>query len=229
MDRRQFLATSASVGGALLLGKRVQAKAIAEGKPLTPPKEGLINVAVAVSEATTFIDFVGPNSAFESWHYDPADGKHHKRFQTYYVSEKSGPVGRLIADFKFEDCPPPHVVLVPAQRGSEALLEWLKAVVGKADVTMSVCVGARHLAKAGLLDGMVATTHSASVDGYIKEFPSVKWVKGMRFVEGEKISTGGGLTAGIDLGLRVVERYFGREQALKVAEHLEYESKGWIV
>ena len=51
----------------------------------------------------------------------------------------------------------------------------------------------------------------------------------MRFVEGKKVSTGGGLTAGIDLALRVTERYFGRQWALEVAEHLEYQGKGWIV
>ena len=57
----------------------------------------------------------------------------------------------------------------------------------------------------------------------------MKWVKEMRFVEGKKISTGGGLTAGIDLALRVVERYFGRARALEVAEHLEYQGRGWII
>ena len=93
----------------------------------------------------------------------------------------------------------------------------------------SVCVGARHLAKAGLLDGLEATSHHESIDGFVKEFPSVKWIRQMRFVEGEKISTGGGLTAGIDLGLRVIERYFGREWATQVAEHLEYQGRGWIV
>jgi len=35
--------------------------------------------------------------------------------------------------------------------------------------------------------------------------------------------------AGIDLALHVVERYFGRAEALKVAEHLEYEGKSWMV
>ena len=57
----------------------------------------------------------------------------------------------------------------------------------------------------------------------------MKWIRGVRFVEGDRISTGGGLTAGIDLALRVVERYLGRDAARSVAEHLEYEGRGWIV
>jgi len=41
-------------------------------------------------------------------------------------------------------------------------------------------------------------------------------------VETEHIATAGGLTSGIDLALRVVERYFGREQAEQTAEYMEY-------
>jgi transcriptional regulator GlxA family with amidase domain len=62
-----------------------------------------------------------------------------------------------------------------------------------------------------------------------RDYPAVKWVKGVRFVEHDRISTGGGLTAGIDLALRVVDRYFGRDAAQAVADHLEYQGRGWIV
>jgi transcriptional regulator GlxA family with amidase domain len=57
----------------------------------------------------------------------------------------------------------------------------------------------------------------------------VKLKRGLRFVEGSRISTAGGLTSGIDLALRVVERYFGREAAEQTAFYMEYQSKGWIV
>ena len=53
--------------------------------------------------------------------------------------------------------------------------------------------------------------------------------RGVRFVEGEKISTGGGLTSGTDLALRVIERYFGREVAQTTAVYMEYQGTGWIV
>jgi transcriptional regulator GlxA family with amidase domain len=51
----------------------------------------------------------------------------------------------------------------------------------------------------------------------------------LRFVEEEKISTAGGLSSGIDLALRVVDRYFGRDVAQNTATYMEYQSKGWIV
>jgi transcriptional regulator GlxA family with amidase domain len=57
----------------------------------------------------------------------------------------------------------------------------------------------------------------------------VRWTRGVRFVENDRISTGGGLTAGVDLALHVVERYFGRAAAQGVADHLEYDGKRWMV
>jgi transcriptional regulator GlxA family with amidase domain len=94
---------------------------------------------------------------------------------------------------------------------------------------MSVCTGAFQLGKAGLLSGKTATTHHDFLDRFEKTFPDVTVKRGLRFVEGEKISTAGGLSSGIDLALRVVDRYFGREVAQATATYMEYQSKGWIV
>ena len=97
------------------------------------------------------------------------------------------------------------------------------------DVTISVCTGAFQLAKAGLLSGKSATTHHDFIDRLAKMYPDINVKRGLRFVEGEKISTAGGLTSGIDLALRVVDRYFGRETAQNTAFYMEYQSKQWIV
>ncbi len=107
--------------------------------------------------------------------------------------------------------------------------EWLRKVSASADVTMSVCTGAFQLAKAGLLSGKSATTHHLFTDKLAKTYPDIDVKRGLRFVEGDKISTAGGLTSGIDLALRVVERYFGREVAQKTADYMEYQSKSWMV
>lgn len=235
MNRRRFLATTSC--GLGLSASMVQSGLAQVTQPeqsdqplrrLTPPENGLIRVACAVSKGTTKIDFVGPQAAFETWHRDPVSHEFAPRFKIFTVSESQDPVDGLIPNFTFSNVPPPHVVVVPAQTGSPALHDWLRKIYLTADVTMSVCVGARHLALAGLLTGKRATTHHEALAAYEKEFPDVHWVHGARFVENDKISTAGGLTAGIDLALHVVERYFGREAAENVAEHLEYEGKRWM-
>jgi transcriptional regulator GlxA family with amidase domain len=57
----------------------------------------------------------------------------------------------------------------------------------------------------------------------------VKLERDVRFVEHERIATAAGLTSGIDLALRVVERYFDREVAQATANYLEHESTRWKV
>ena len=203
---------------------------------LKPPPKGKIPVAVAISEGVTVIDFAGPWEVFQDVHVTErgADMEEQMPFELFTVSEKTEPITgsgglKLVPDYTFASAPQPRVVVVPAQRGSTALHQWLREMAKTADITMSVCTGAFQLGKAGLLAGKSATTHHDFLDRFAKAFPDVTVKRGLRFVEGEKISTAGGLSSGIDLALRVVDRYFGRDVAQATATYMEYQSKGWIV
>ena len=244
MNRRRFLTAAATIGTALttlpskrpLLGasesstSEVKGLAAAKSK-LTLPVKGSIPVAILISEGLNVIDFSGPWGVFESVSVPNAA---EMPFHLFTVSEKaemvtSGSGLKLIPDYTFANVPETKVVVIPAQQGSDAMIEWLRKVAPTADVTMSVCTGAFKLAKAGLLSGKAATTHHEFLDKLQKEYPDIQVKRGIRFVEGEKISTAGGLTSGTDLALRVVERYFGREIAQTTASYMEYQGKGWIV
>jgi transcriptional regulator GlxA family with amidase domain len=94
---------------------------------------------------------------------------------------------------------------------------------------MSICTGAYQLAKTGLLDGRMATTNAVVYNQFEKLFPRVKLQRGPRFVETDGISTAGGLTAGIDLAVRVVGRFFNEAVAQRTADFMEYTGEGWKV
>src|ERR1700748_3206702 len=221
MNRRKFLTRSITLGGAagLLPIARPAAAAndavkglVVEKSKLAPPSTGSIPVAVLISARLNVIDFSGPWGVFESVHLPDAN---ERPFHLFTVAESAEVVTsssglKLIPHYTFANVPDVKVVVVPAQTGSDAMREWLRKIVGKADVTMSVCTGAFHLAMAGLLSGKSATTHHEFLDNFEREFPDIHVKRGVRFVESEKISTAGGLTSGTDLALRVVERYFGR-------------------
>jgi transcriptional regulator GlxA family with amidase domain len=244
MKRRDFLASSTAAGllmtsagiSDILARQPLEKKNVQPQNKitkLTVPENGVIPVAITISTGVTMIDYAGPWEVFQDVMFDK-DGKHHMPFKLYTVSQNTEPVRgsaglKIIPDYTFENAPMPKVVVIPAQLGSSALHEWLRKVTPAADVTMSVCTGAFQLAKAGLLAGKTATTHHAFIDRLAKQYPDINVKSGLRFVEGEKISTAGGLTSGIDLALRVVERYFGREVAEKTAVYMEYQSKGWMV
>lgn len=243
MRRREFL-VSGSTAMALLMSQRTAALAsvstetsnISDGNKLTPPADGPIPVAFAMSQGATMIDFAGPWEVFQDVMIrDPRNTQDRRHpFSLFTVSEKTEQIEasagmKIIPDYTFETAPAPKVIVIPAQIGSPALHAWLRRTVNSTDVTMSVCTGAFQLGKAGLLAGKEATTHHDYFDKFAKAFPDVKLKRGLRFVEGPKISTAGGLTSGIDLALRIVERYFGREVAEQTAVYMEYQGKGWIV
>jgi transcriptional regulator GlxA family with amidase domain len=247
MRRREFISSSASLvaiataasfpGSLTTVLSPVEAAAPElEGNKLIPPAKGKIPVAFAISEGVTVIDFSGPWEVFQDVMVKERGKEMDEQmpFELFTVSEKTAPVIgsgglKLVPDYTFESAPQARVVVVPAQRGSTALHAWLRKVTETTDITMSVCTGAFQLAKAGLLSGKSATTHHDYLDSFAKAFPDVTVKRGLRFVEGEKISTAGGLSSGIDLALRVVERYFGREVAQATANYMEYQSKGWVV
>lgn len=236
MNRRQFLGTAAFAAAALpaanVLSAPNEPKGIATQNPkLTPPKSGGIPVAIVISEFLNVIDFSGPWGVFESVQ---VPGAMEPPFRLFTVAETpeivvSGSGLKLKPDYTFATAPEVKVIVVPAQKGSDAMIDWLKKTAPMTDVTMSVCTGAFKLAKAGLLAGKPATTHHEFFDKLEKEYPDIQVKRGVRFVELEKISTSGGLTSGTDLALRVVERYFGREVAQHAADYMEYQGNGWIV
>lgn len=205
--------------------------------PLTPPADGSsILVAFAISDGAVIIDFCGPWEVFQDASIPSRAGDMNSQapFSLYTVAEKKDPIQgsagmKIVPDFTFENAPQPKVVVIPAQNGDgEKMYEWIRQATRQADLTMSVCTGAMVLAKTGLLKGKAATTNHS---GYIQlalENPDIRVKPGYRFVEDGKIATAGGLTSGMDLALRVVERYFGRAAAQETVYQMEYQAQGWM-
>ena len=155
-------------------------------------------------------------------------------FRLYTVAETKKPIRtsggmQIVPDYTIQSAPEPKVIVIPAQSApSLAVLEWLRKSSKTTDVTMSVCTGAFVLAKTGLLNGKSATTYHGAFGSFAMEFPDIQLKRGARFVENGNLATAGGLSSGIDLALRVVERYYGREVARKTAYNMEYQGEGWM-
>lgn len=75
---------------------------------------------------------------------------------------------------------------------------------------------------AGLLDGLHATTHWRSLDWMRDSLPAVLVDYEKHVVEDGRVFTSAGISAGIDMALRVVARYFGEDVARATARHMEY-------
>jgi putative intracellular protease/amidase/YHS domain-containing protein len=231
MQRRELLQLAASLGLAPALFSARNAEAFEDSKPLPPPANGKIPVAFLLSEGAVVIDFAGPWEVFEN--VDVPGPKPHP-FQLFTVAESKAPIRasggmKIVPDYTLSTAPHPKIVVIPAQSDpSAAVLDWIRQAAKSADLVMSVCTGAFILAKAGLLTGKSATTHHGAYAEFAMAYPDVLLERGARYVEIDNLATSGGLTSGIDLTLRVVERYFGRSVAQSTATNLEYQGLGWM-
>jgi transcriptional regulator GlxA family with amidase domain len=86
----------------------------------------------------------------------------------------------------------------------------------------SVCTGAMLLGFADLLDGHHATTHWRSLDWMRESFPSVTVVYDQHDVDDGRLIMSAGISAGIDMALKVVARYYGENIARATTKHMEY-------
>lgn len=236
LTRRRWFGATALAAAGLSLGCRRAAAAA----PLPASAKGGIPVAVVLDKGATLIDFGGPWEVLSSCAQAGNAG-----FYVYSVAATRDPIvcdnGRaqfrsslpdsgltVVPDFTFATAPQPKIVLMGAQGGdSKEKVGWIQKAAERADLVASVCVGAFLLAETGLLDGKEATTNRNAYDQFAKAYPKVKLVRGVRLVASGNVATATGLTAGFDLSLRIVDRYYGRAAAEKIALYEEWPGTTW--
>ncbi|MBS0663940.1 MAG: DJ-1/PfpI family protein [Verrucomicrobia bacterium] len=187
------------------------------------------NVAIMVFPEVEVLDFAGPFEVFAVT--DELSG--HVTFHTFTVAADTTTVRtrnglQVVPDYTFENCPPPHVLIVPGGIGTRALLnqpavlEWIGGRAQAAEVVMSVCTGALVLARAGLLDGLRVTTHHECLE-LLRQLAPRSQVDGtQRFHDNGKVLTAAGISAGIDCSLHLVGRILGADVARRTATYMEY-------
>ncbi len=123
----------------------------------------------------------------------------------------------------FSEC---DVLVVPGGRdfveramNDQQLLDAIRGFYSQGKLIASVCTGSLILAKAGILMGKRATTHHLRMD-ILRELGAIP--VNQRVVVEDNIVTAAGITASIDLGLKLIEILAGKELSLQVAKYIEY-------
>jgi transcriptional regulator GlxA family with amidase domain len=129
----------------------------------------------------------------------------------------------------FADAGPIDVLIVPggvvsAELARPEVIGWIATMARECELVASVCTGALLLAEAGLLDGQPATTHWEDLDELRSGWPQVKVEGERRWIDNGRIITSGGISAGIDMSLHLVERLASRELAERTARQMEWNS-----
>lgn len=187
------------------------------------------NLAILLFDEAEVLDFCGPFEVFSvaSRQTDPP------AFRVFTVAEGTSTVvarnGLSVnPGYKMTECPKPDILLVPGGLGTRKqidnslVIDWIGRTAREAELVLSVCTGALLLGSAGLLDGLEATTHHGSFDLLRKLAPNTTVREDRRFVDNGTVITSGGIAAGIDMSLHVVERLLGAGAAAATANHMEY-------
>ncbi|HEX6606943.1 MAG TPA: DJ-1/PfpI family protein, partial [Chloroflexia bacterium] len=127
----------------------------------------------------------------------------------------------------------PAIVMMPAfpdvtSPQNQPVLAWIKQQAARGSFMFSICVGAEAFAATGLLDGRTATTHWGDIDRIEQAYPAVRWVRGVRYVDGGDYMTSAGITSGIDAVLHYIAQHNGDELARAVAQQLHYPSYAFV-
>jgi cyclohexyl-isocyanide hydratase len=182
----------------------------------------LFNIGFVIFPDLTQLDFTGPLQVLSRL----------PQSATHIVAKSTSPVPSdcglgLVPTHTFANCPPLDLICIPG--GSEGVagiindretIEFVREQAGAAKYVTSVCTGAFVLGVAGLLKGRRATTHWA----YTGLLPLVGAThEKARVVKDGNVITGGGVTAGIDVGLSVVAEIAGETVARKIQLGIEYD------
>lgn len=147
-----------------------------------------------------------------------------------FVAASPGPIVdhtrtlTMVAERSLSDADSPDLVVVPGgaalPAADDPLVPWLRDVHGSTQWTTSVCSGSLYLGAAGLLTGERATSHWAVLE-MLREYGATPTSE--RVVFGDRIVTAAGVSSGIDMGLALVERVWGKPLAEAVQLFIEYD------
>ena len=182
-----------------------------------------LRIAIPLFPRFTALDAVGP---YEVLAQIPA-------FDITFVGHARGEVRAgygmlgLVVDARFEDLPDPDVIVFPGGdtrllQSDARVLDWVRGAHASTTWTTSVCTGSLVLGAAGLLGGLTATTHWAR---YADLAACGATPVPERVVEhpGRRIITAAGVSAGIDMALRLTELLAGQTAAQAAQLLIEYD------
>ncbi|MGR5997411.1 DJ-1/PfpI family protein [Bacillus cereus] len=188
------------------------------------------SVGIFLFNEVEVLDFAGPFEVFSV-----TEVNEEKPFTVYTVSENGEMITarnglKVQPDYSIENLPPMDILIIPGGLGAreyeiknKIVIKWIRQQMKEVKLMTSVCTGALLLAKAGLLEGLKATTHWASIEKFKNEFQNVEVIENVKFVDEGHIITSAGISAGINMAFHIVKNLLGVHVAEDTAKRMEYD------
>lgn len=180
----------------------------------------MVAIACVLFPDFTQLDLTGP---YEVFHRLP-DAVVHLAAASAEPVESEGGLA-IVPTITFDELTGSDVLFVPGGPGvneamlDDELLAFVQRHAARAAWIASACTGSLLLGAAGLLAGFEATTHWASLE-FLQAFGA--WPKAERVVVSGSRITGAGVSAGIDVALRLAEEMHGKRVAEEIRVAIEY-------
>lgn len=189
-------------------------------------------VAIYVFDDVEVLDFSGPFEVFSVANRLAERDGASMPFRVVTVARDNPAVTarggyRFVASHTIADAPAIDVLIVPGgvvdgELAHADVIDWIRRVDTKTEITASVCTGAFVLAAAGLLAGRAATTHWEDIDDLARRHPDITIVNDVPWVDEGPVVTSAGISAGIEMSLHLVGRLTGPDLAIRTARQMQY-------
>lgn len=189
-----------------------------------------MNVGIYVYRDVEVLDFAGPFEVFSTANRFLNE---EDKWSVSLLSQTQGTVLargglKIQSDYSIYSHPTIDVLIVPGgvhiqEMENTRVLDWVRETAANSTLVASVCTGAFLLAKSGLLSNQTVTTHWEDQNELQHLFPKLTIINDTRWVDCGDIVTSAGISAGIDMSLRLVEKLRGRDIALKTAKQMEFD------
>jgi transcriptional regulator GlxA family with amidase domain len=184
-------------------------------------------VAILLFDDVEVLDFAGPYEVLSASADEAGEPYAHVVTVSPYATIRCRGGLRVLSDHTFGDLPHVDVLIVPGGPGARAesknqdpVVRFIRDGSARTRIVASVCTGAFLMARAGLLAGRRATTHSSRLEEFATKFPDTCVIPKTLVDEG-RIITSAGVASGIDLALHLLAKLFGREARDREARRLD--------
>lgn len=192
----------------------------------------LSKVKILLFDDVELLDFAGPLEVFGvAQHLANEKEKFRLGTMAFESSILVDKTGLEIIPKSLVRVEPIDLLIIPGGKGSRDIissperLQEIDKLIKNASHVASVCTGALILAKLGYLKNKMITTHPNGLPTIKEIDKSITCDLSQRFIENGKFITSAGISAGIDMSLFLIEKFWSKTLRTKVEEYMVYESR----
>jgi transcriptional regulator GlxA family with amidase domain len=189
-----------------------------------------MNIGIYIYDEAEVLDFAGPFEVFSVASRFLEDSK---KFNVFLISEEDKVViarggFNVNPNCHFSNCPKIDVLIIVGGVHTKELekrnvIDWIYKTSKNASLVASVCTGAFLLAEANIITNHQVTTHWEDINDLQNNYPNLKVLSNKRWIDEGNIVTSGGISAGIDMSLHLIDKLYGEQLAIKTAKQMEFD------